>query len=72
LYISIGRVEIKCCVCEVCVTELEQLVILNISVFWYGNMKERDIFTDPGVDGEIILYRDMSVWNEVCNESYGT
>ena len=64
--------EIKCCVCQVCVTELEQLLILNISVFWYGNMKERDNFTDPGVDGKIILYRNMSVWNEACNGGHGT
>ena len=52
--------------------ELEQLLILNISGFWYGNMKERDNFTDPGGDGKIILYRSVRVWNEVCNEGHGT
>ena len=52
--------------------ELGQLLILNISVFWYGNMKERGKLTDPEVDGKIILYRNVSVWNEVCNEGKGT
>jgi len=35
--------------------------------FWWGNMRERDHFGDPGVDGRIILKwnlkkYDMWVW----------
>jgi hypothetical protein len=45
---------------------------LNISGVWYGNMKERDNFTDPAVDGKIILPRNRGIWNEVCNEGHGT
>jgi hypothetical protein len=29
-------------------------------------------FTDPAVDGKIILPRNMGIWNEVCNEGHGT
>ena len=35
--------------------------------FWWGNLKERDHWRDPGVDGRIILRRifrilDVGVW----------
>ena len=37
--------------------------------FWWGNLRERDHFGDPGVDGSIILrwiFRklDVGVWTE--------
>jgi hypothetical protein len=37
------------------------------TVFWWGNMRERDNGGDPGVDGRIILRRmfrkgDVGVW----------
>jgi hypothetical protein len=36
--------------------------------FWWGNLRERDHWGDPGVDGRIILRRifrkwDVGVWN---------
>jgi hypothetical protein len=30
--------------------------------FWWGNMRERDHFEDPGIDGRIIL-RLIRKWN---------
>jgi hypothetical protein len=35
--------------------------------FWWGNLRERDYWGDPGVDGKIILRRifrrwDVGVW----------
>jgi hypothetical protein len=35
--------------------EQEHVLLLNVTGFWYGNMKERDSFADLGVDGKIIL-----------------
>jgi len=37
--------------------------------FWWGNLRERDQWGDPGVDGRIILRRifrkwDARVWTE--------
>jgi hypothetical protein len=37
--------------------------------FWWGNLRERDYFGDPGIDGRIILkwiFRkcDVGVWIE--------
>jgi len=31
--------------------------------FWWGNMKERDLLGDPGVDGRIILRCIFRKWN---------
>ena len=36
--------------------------------FWWGNLRERDLLADPGVDGRIILRWilrkwDVGVWN---------
>jgi len=32
-------------------------------VFWWGNLKERDHFGDPGVDGRIILRWIIRKWH---------
>jgi len=29
--------------------------------FWWGNLRERDHMGDPGIDGRIILRRDVGV-----------
>ena len=31
--------------------------------FWWGNLKERDHFRDPGVDGRIILRWIFGKWD---------
>jgi hypothetical protein len=31
--------------------------------FWLGNLKERDQWEDPGIDGEIILRWSFSKWD---------
>jgi hypothetical protein len=33
------------------------------SGFWWGNLRERDHFGDPGVDGRIILRCIFRKWN---------
>jgi len=30
--------------------------------FWWGNLKERDHFGDPGIDGTITLRRIFRMW----------
>ena len=62
--------EAKCCVCQVCVTGTG--TIANIEYFRVLVWKYEDNFTGPRIDGKIILYTNMSVWNEVCNEGHGT
>jgi hypothetical protein len=32
-------------------------------VFWWGNLKEKDHFGDPGVNGRIILRWVFSMWD---------
>jgi hypothetical protein len=32
--------------------------------FWWGNLRERDHWGDPGVDGKIILRRTFRKWDE--------
>jgi hypothetical protein len=32
------------------------------AVLWYGNLREKDHFVDPGVDGKIILRRIFEKW----------
>ena len=32
--------------------------------FWWGNLRERDHFGDPGVDGRIILRWIFRKWDE--------
>jgi hypothetical protein len=31
--------------------------------FWWENLRERDLWGDPGVDGRIILKRNFRKWN---------
>jgi len=31
--------------------------------FWWGNLRERDHFEDPGLDGRIILRQIFRKWN---------
>jgi hypothetical protein len=31
--------------------------------FWWGNLRERDHFEDPGIDGKIILRRIFRRWD---------
>ena len=33
------------------------------TVFWWGNLRERDHLEDPGVDGRIILRRIFREWD---------
>jgi len=54
----------------VCVTGTG--TIANIEYFRVLVWKYEDNFTGPRIDGKIILYTNMSVWNEVCNEGHGT
>jgi hypothetical protein len=32
-------------------------------VFWWGNLKERDQWGDPGIDGKIILRWILKKWD---------
>jgi len=34
--------------------------------FWWGNLKERDQWEDPGADGIIILRRVFRMWDVVA------
>ena len=33
------------------------------TAFWWGNLRERDHFGDPGVDGRIIIRWIFRKWN---------
>ena len=35
--------------------------------FWWGNLRERDHFEDPGVDGRIILIWIFGKWRHGLN-----
>jgi hypothetical protein len=35
----------------------------SITVFWWGNLRERDYLGDPGVDGRTILRRIFRKWD---------
>ena len=34
--------------------------------FWWGNLRERDCFEDPGLDGRIILKCALKKWDGGC------
>jgi hypothetical protein len=34
------------------------------TVFWWGNLRERDHFEDAGIDGRLILIRIIKKWDE--------
>ena len=38
-------------------------------VFWWGNLRERDHFEDPDVDGRIILRRILVKWGLVLDRA---
>jgi len=35
------------------------------AVFWWGNLREKDVWGDPDVDGRIILRRNFRKWEGV-------
>jgi hypothetical protein len=35
---------------------------------WWGNLRERDHWEDPGVDGRIILRRILKKWYELTQD----
>jgi hypothetical protein len=35
----------------------------GVQLFWWGNLRERDYFEDPGIDGMIILIWICRKWD---------
>ena len=67
VFITLGKVNPS----PVNSTELSSdLIQVCLPLFWWGNLRERDLWGDPGVDGRIILRWIFRKWEGVVGTGW--